>query len=227
VSKFFERTEDNVIMAHESAVNWYTAVYIKPFLDELKFLRNYQSIDKTLSDRYWKLDKFVKHYHSDISRYTANKFGFNSKWFQEMQTRWTKMQELQLFVYENSDKPEAIAAKAQQLALPTGTKDALIINIEMYTILQELLEYAAPIKALLNHVDLLIDKNEKKPQSPRDTEILIREMLESKDIIDYGAKLAKADAEKRAAEKAAEDRNLASEESKDKVEAEGNLSPVQ
>jgi hypothetical protein len=181
VDEFFERVENKIITMDSRLVKWQTAHRIHQHMEDLRFLANYRLFDAELRDIYWELKEYVHENYTNLSDWRAkNKFGMEQKSFEKLEARWEQLINFQLYVEENSDDTEAVAKKAKEMMLG-DVSDAKIIDLDIYAKLRRLVDYAAPIKHLFMHIELLCDEDE--PTIPRETELLIKEFLDCKGIL--------------------------------------------
>ena len=167
----------------DSAITlWNTARKISPYMEELSFLSNFSNFDEEIAKDYVDLVDYVNTNYVPLSDY-KHRFGMAAH-YQDFIAFLEKIEELQTFCEEESDETK-IAEKVQDIvlpkngSLPKGTIGGIAVDREMIKKLEKVLEYANPVKDLLNHIPLL------KHQSnviPIETSILIKEYLEFKGL---------------------------------------------
>lgn len=181
---YFFKQETNIkkTMAHE-LVEWTTAKYIKENLDQLKFMRNYRLFNQEIADLYREVKDYSIRYYADDFRDFTDKYPTGKTFINGILDYTSKVVDLQLFIRDHKEDAQAIQQKSNELFGIETITESIGYNLEMYDKLQILLNYAEPIKALFNHIDLL--KDIKNPEIEADTESMIREVLAAKDLTTF------------------------------------------
>lgn len=152
-------------------------------MESLKFLRNYKLFNFDISNLYDEIKSFKEdNFHEDYIKHLT-KYGEGEKFITDVLSYTSKVTELQLFIREHKDSPDEIKNKSLELFGIDTYEQAIGYNLEMYDKLQTLLNYAEPVKALFNHIDIL--KDQTKPSISQETEILIKEVIQSKGLNDF------------------------------------------
>jgi len=180
INQFFRiETETKKTMASE-LVEWTTAKYIRDNIDNLKFMRNYRLFNDEIAELYKEVKDYSLVYYNDNYENFTDKYPSGKTFIEGMLDYTSKVTELQLFVREHKDDSEAIKVKSTELFGVNTVEESVGYNLEMYDKMQILLNYAEPVKALFNYVNLLIDI--KNPDIDQSTEQLIKEVISSKGL---------------------------------------------
>lgn len=138
---------DNVV------VKWNTARIIKSRMGNLSFFRNFEEIDKEITDLYNEVNTYVNANYEDTTRY-QQRTGFNQH-HDEFIKFLDNLQTFQEEVEKDPSNTLEIANKAKELALPGGTTGGVSVDTEMLEKLEKVLLYAKPVRELFNHIDIL------------------------------------------------------------------------
>ncbi len=180
INDFFRIESDKKKTMSAELVEWTTAKYIREKLDELKFMRNYKLFNQEISELYKEVkDYSIKFYNDNYSTFTS-KYPSGKEFIEGVLDYTSKVTEFQLFVRDHKDDAKAIQLESQRLFGIDSVEEAVGYNLDMYDKMQILLNYAEPVKALLNHVGLLTDI--KNPEVPVDTETMIKEVIVAKGL---------------------------------------------
>lgn len=157
VSEFFLQIDNDTITMAKALIKWHTARLIVKELGKLKFFQNFGSINPDLANKYQKLKAYVTDNYVDVDRVSKGKYwGLTSDVYNEMIDHHDKVAQLQLFIRKNPDDKEAIAEMSKSLFDEEFT-GASGLDLEVYDMLQELLEYSEPIRTLLNTIPAFIE----------------------------------------------------------------------
>ena len=183
INKFFkeEAIIDKKVSMSKFLVNYYTGKLIHDKLHQLEFLKNYKSINIQIHELYTELVEYKKIYYRDIAewRRSTNEV---EEFHKETMHYCANVFEMQTYIRDHKDNPELIKAKSMELFGVDTVETALGVDLAMYDKLQNLLEYAEPVKDLFNHVEVLTcDKSTISPQ----TESLINEYLHFKGLTNF------------------------------------------
>lgn len=146
-------SESKTISMHNKLVKWQTARKIQAELSKLYFLTNFQLFDTKAAQLRTELKQYV-----DTNFVNLGGSSGMSETISTLENYADKVTEFQLFVAEHKGNDQAIAAKSIALFETDedgSFKDAVGIEFEPYTKLQQLLEAVAPIQLFLNEVDCL------------------------------------------------------------------------
>ena len=180
IDQFFKiETDKSKTMAKE-LVEWTTAKYIRENLDQLKFMRNYKLFNPEISDLYKEVKDYAIRHYDDTYKNFTDKYPSGKTFIDGVLDYTSKVTEFQLFVRDHQKDSEAIKIKSLELFGVDTIEESVGYNLEMYDKMQILLNYAEPVKALLNHVNLLVDI--KNPDIPVETETMIKEVIEAKGL---------------------------------------------
>lgn len=183
INSFYKQSSDKQIGMSKQLTDWITAKLIHDNMESLKFLRNYKLFNFDISNLYDEIKSFKEdNFHEDYIKHLT-KYGEGEKFITDVLSYTSKVTELQLFIREHKDSPDEIKNKSLELFGIDTYEQAIGYNLEMYDKLQTLLNYAEPVKALFNHIDIL--KDQTKPSISQETEILIKEVIQSKGLNDF------------------------------------------
>jgi hypothetical protein len=173
INQFFEILIGNTVTMDIELINWHTARIINENLNKLQMFKNFETFNSDCYDKYNKLMDFHKHYHASIDWHTYSTYNMES----ELMNYFNKSLNLQLFVRENNGDVDAISKKGLELFSINNLEDAKVVDIEIYDMLQELLEYAEEVGPLLNNVTFLHSKFD---NISNEQELLVKEILNAK-----------------------------------------------
>ncbi len=153
ITSFFSRFKDGIITLSNLLIQWNTARLLHKHIGDLAFMQNFKPIDAEIAARY----RTIKQYHDIYHREHFN--SDNTTAIAEITQHLDKVTELQLFAHQNPDDAEGISAMAKQLfdqdPNSGNIKGAVGYDLEIYAELFSLLEYAKPMKCMLNMVKKL------------------------------------------------------------------------
>lgn len=172
IDRFFKIMINDTITMDNKLVNWHTARLISDQLKNLRMFRNFEAFNSDLSEKYEKLVKFYDQHQHAFGWYSYS----TTEMKDEIMEYFDKVLNFQLFVKDNPNDPEAIAERSMQLFSIDDAKNAIAVDIEMYDILQELLEYAEEVGPLLNNVEFLFQTKD----ISNEQEVLVKDILLSK-----------------------------------------------
>lgn len=160
------------IMVDNAVVLWNTARKMHPLLKDLLFLRNFDIFDLEMSSLFLELEKYVEKYFTPLSSY-ENRFGMKDHYSKFLEFL-DQVETIQLFAEDPNNTPENISEKVKEIALPDGVTGGLVVDTAMINKLNTLLEYAGPVKDLLNFIPLLTTPGKEVPFK---TSMLIKEFI--------------------------------------------------
>lgn len=166
---------DNII------VKWNTARLMKERMGNLAFFRNFESIDKGITDLFNEVDKYINLYFSE-SFQNAGRLGYKEH-HNEFVKHLDTLHKFQSRIEENPDDMASIVEYAKELALPTGTTGALAVDTEMLEKLEDVLSYAKPVRDLFNHIDILCLSGDYTNKNSNDCPIDLELGMFIKDIL--------------------------------------------
>jgi hypothetical protein len=157
VKDFFLQIKNGTITMDSFLVSWHTGRLITEHLAKLPLLNNFSTINPEIVDDVAFLRNYAAtHYFTLVGYSNVNTLGCNSKAYNELCSSTQNLIDFQVFVEENKDSAEDIAEKAKQLFSNEGVKNAKAVDLEIYNMLMEIVNYVEPIKDLLNHVGPLL-----------------------------------------------------------------------
>lgn len=170
------------IMFDNAVTLWNTARKIYPYMQELKFLKNFSNFDEEISKEYKELSEYVQKNYVDLSGY-KNRFGMQEH-YEDFTNFLDQVQELQEFAETETD-PAKITEKVKDIVLsggnglPDGVIGGIAVDTSKIRSLEKLLTYAKPVKDLLNNIPLLTEEGK---TMEIETSLLIDEYLEFKGL---------------------------------------------
>lgn len=156
IRKFFAQQQGNTITMSSILIKWNTARQLKSRLNEVSFLYNFP-FNPTRQEQFRKLQNYVRlNFNSlkDFGKITDA----NSEAYETMVKHLDKVQLFQEFV-KKSQSPEEISTLAKELWKSDTIEDGCAVELEVLEELQELIDWASPISALLKHVPELTGIN--------------------------------------------------------------------
>lgn len=187
IDEFYKVQTDKEVGISKQLVHWLTAKLIDEKLNEIKFMRNYEAFNSEVQSLYEEVKSYSKANYSDNYMDFIIKYATGKDFIDQMLLYTNKVCELQLFIRDHVNDSEAIKQKSKEIFGIDTLEAAIGYNLDMYDKLQTLLDYADPVKALFNHIDVLTDV--KKPDISFETETLIKEIIDSKGLTDFRIKL--------------------------------------
>jgi hypothetical protein len=156
VKEFFVNLQDTTLTMNEIMVKWHTARLIHEELEKLPFLSNFATFNADIHTTFKELMSYRDINYVDLTSYrNANKVGCNPTAFKELCEGTQTIIDFQLFVEEHKENPEAITEKALSLFSNAIISDARAVELDVYKKLMSVVEYAEPIKALFNNINVL------------------------------------------------------------------------
>jgi hypothetical protein len=148
ISRFYLNVVNNTITMSNALVKWNTARKIRNHLHYLNFLQNFE-VDKNKQATYRKMLQYVQDYYRTVDKYTEAVVHIKKDAYEDMVNHLDKVEQFQWFVHSKPDKRE-LEEKAKEIWGNGTINDAFAIEIDLIKELQELLDWASPIKELLN-----------------------------------------------------------------------------
>lgn len=169
--------ENNIVKMElaEDLIKYNTARYLYPKIQDLQFMLNYESIDRDISSKFYKIYNYISTY------YISNPFGtyYYRAWYDKaemLHTSLDRLNEAQLTIRNSIelDKEQSLEYVKSILGLNPEVKSLQIIGLDLdyVDLTEELLEYAKGIKGLLNNVGILC--NADQPTIENETVALIK-----------------------------------------------------
>lgn len=158
IQRFFMDIKNKTLTMSSALVRWNTARIIEKDLDKLKFLNNFSRFHGKYASAYESLVKYVNTNYRNLEDHSTNDryYGLRSKGYDELIAHVDKLTQFQLLVRDNADNVDLIAQAAKEMFNPKQEiTDGCAVDLWAYDLLQELLDYAAPVYILLNEVGRL------------------------------------------------------------------------
>jgi len=186
-TEFYKQVEEGGKLAAGSPVNrelimnslfvkWYTGKLIADGLEQVKFLANFSAFNQDIADKYNELKKYQEgNYISLKNYYTQNTLGCSDQAFDAITGFAGKVLNLQLAV-DKDDSAEDIKALSTQLFTEEFT-GAQAVDLDVYKKLQEVIEYAIPLKGILSYIPALSDT---KNTIPYELESEVKDIMRNK-----------------------------------------------
>lgn len=181
INKFFYVETDSSKGTSKELVEWYTAKIISDNIKDLKFMENFKSFNSEIYDLYKEVRDYSNSwYNKNVGAFITMYKDYDS--FTSFLSYIEKVKEFQLFLREDHEDKDSIINKSKNIFGIDSINQAVGINLEMYDKLQVLLNYAEPVKDLLNHIDILVDS---RSTIEHTTELLIKDYLNYKKLSDF------------------------------------------
>jgi hypothetical protein len=162
ITKFFKEIKNKTITMANALVRWNTARLLQEKLSDLTFLNGFKSLSAEKHTQYIQLKRYVYAYWRSLN--IDNKLlGADDTTTGQLISHMDKVGQFQLFVKANPEDKESIAQLAQELFNPepgVEIQDGRAIDTELYEMYLELLDWAQPVKVMLNMVQPLYDSIE-------------------------------------------------------------------
>lgn len=181
INKFFYVETDSSKGTSKELVEWYTAKIISDNIKDLKFMENFKSFNSEIYDLYKEVRDYSNLWYNKNVGAFINMYK-NGDSFTSFLSYIEKVKEFQLFLREDHEDKDSIINKSKNIFGIDSINQAVGINLEMYDKLQVLLNYAEPVKDLLNHIDILVDS---RSTIEHTTELLIKDYLNYKKLSDF------------------------------------------
>lgn len=182
IQRFFLDIKGKTLTMSNALVRWNTARVIEEGIGKLQFLRNFSLFHQQFSGEYKMLQDYVNANYRNLKDHTANSryYGLRESSYDDLVRHCDKVMKFQLLVRATKDNPNLIAQAAQELFAPQQEiTDGLAIDVSIYDIYLKLLDYAEPIRILLNQVGKLTSYD---TDIPDDLELEIRSYLQHKGV---------------------------------------------
>jgi hypothetical protein len=158
VSKFFKEIKNKTITMSNKLIQWNTARLMKEGFHKLNFLKGFTPVSEHHANQYSLIKNYIdEHYRSFSSGRDRN---YTDDHVEQLIAHMEKVAQLQLFVRENPDDKEAIAEMATQFFNPEAgveINDGHAIDLQMYDMYKQLLDWVEPVQVMLNMVDPLVE----------------------------------------------------------------------
>lgn len=145
INKFFARMNGSTLTMSNSLVKWNTARQIQQKLHHLDFMMTF-SMDPERQTKYKALREYVKENYRE--------FKLESQAYDDMLAHLDKVQQFQLLVSSGASS-EDIATVAKEMWGSAEVKDGYAIDLSVTQVLDELLDWSAPVRVLLNGIGRL------------------------------------------------------------------------
>lgn len=159
IHRFFHQVTKNKVLTMSNAlIRWNTARYIHQHLSQLQFLNHFHPFNEEMHRLYHSLRRYCTEHYREVASHAGKYKGIESVEYDDMIRHLDKVTELQVFVQEHRDDTEAIAKMVKSLfgtGLEGAVTDGCGIDMNMRDIVHKLLDYAEPIKTMLNQMPVL------------------------------------------------------------------------
>jgi len=159
VTKFFKEIRNKTITMSNALIRWNTARLLQEKLTDLQFLNGFSSLSAEKAADYKKLKEYVAAYWRSMTIGT-NILGADNTTTGKLISHLDKVGQFQLFVKANPEDKDAISQLALELFNPQAgveIADGKAIDTELYDLYLELVDWAQPVKELMNMVQPLIE----------------------------------------------------------------------
>lgn len=159
ITKFFKEIKNKTITMSKALIRWNTARLLQEKLSDLEFLNGFSSLSAEKHAQYIKLKKYVFDYWRSMTIGT-DILGADDTTTGQLISHLDKVGQFQLFVKANPDDKESISQLALELFNPqpgVEIEDGRAIDTELYDLYLELIDWAQPVKAMLNMVSRLTE----------------------------------------------------------------------
>lgn len=161
ITKFFKQIKGKTITMANALIRWNTARLLSQRIGELQFLNGYGEINQARRDVYVKLTGYIMNYWRPFNVDTKV-LGADETTTGQLISHLDKVGQFQLFVQENPTDTESIAQLAKEFFNPekgVEITDGKAIDSEIYALYVELLDWAQPVRVLMNMVKPLVDNS--------------------------------------------------------------------
>jgi hypothetical protein len=179
VSDVYKKVVNGELNMDNVFVKWYTGKLIAEKLDTVKFLSNFSAFNQDISDKYNELRKYQDTNYVDLTNYRKqNLLGCTDTAFDAITGFASKVLSLQLLVDSDASAEDI---KAQSTALfNEELTGAQAVDLPIYKKLEEVVEYATPLKNILNFVGPLVNNWPAVQPIPYELESEIKDIMRNK-----------------------------------------------
>lgn len=170
---------------NEHLVKWNTSRVIDEKLHTLDFMRGYKGIHPDVYEMYAEIVAYHKSNHVNLHQNYNGAYGLDKEVVGGWITHLDGLLDFQRYIVESTEenKDAEIARRAKDLFSDSGVADIQFVDLYMLDKFNMLLEYAEPIKTLLNSMEILTEENNhRRPVMTSELETEIREVLEHKGL---------------------------------------------
>jgi len=157
INKFFLRMNGNTLTMSNRLVKWNTARQVREQMHHLNFLFNLP-LDIEQKTKYHQLKAYVKEHYVEMSR-GGSVYQHNSQAYTDLLKHLDKVQQFQTLVKSGATS-EDVALVAKEMWNSTDVQDAYAVDLDIIDTLNELLDWAKPVKDLLNSMQYLVGHTE-------------------------------------------------------------------
>lgn len=170
------------IVMDDRIIKWNTARLLKERMGDICFFRNFKSIDEDKTAIYDEIMSYIKANFMESPEF-RNTSSYKS-FYNDFVSYLDNVEKFQNFVEDENNSNEDISEKAKEFALPNGTVGGASVDNEMLDKLNQLLNYANPVKALFNHIDVLNCENHHygKPTISDELSMFLKEIIDMRGI---------------------------------------------
>lgn len=176
VDDFYKGVRNGELNMHNLFVKWYTGKLIAEGLESVKFLANFSAFNQDITDKYSELKTYQEaNYVTLANYYRQNLIGCTTDAFNAITGFADKVLQLQLLVDSDASAEDI---KTQSTALfNEELTGAQAVDLDTYKKLQEVIEYATPLKNILSYMPIL---NDSKNSIPYELESEIKDIMRNK-----------------------------------------------
>lgn len=159
ISKFFKEIRNKTITMSNALIRWNTARLLHNKFEDLAFLEGFSSLSEHKAQLYKNIKDYVNRYWRKLDIAT-NTLGADDTTTGQLISHMDKVGQFQLFVKAHPDEKDAIAELAKELFNPEAgveIQDGRAIETEIYEQYLELVDWAQPVKVLMNMVGSLTE----------------------------------------------------------------------
>ena len=170
------------IIMDSRIVKWNTARLLKSRMGDIRFFKNFKSIDEDKTELYNEIETYINKNYMERPEF-RNTNAYKS-FYDDFVSYLDNVEKFQNFVEDENNSSKDIAEKAKEFALPNGTVGGISVDNEMLEKLNKLLNYANPVKTLFNHIDVLNCDNHHygKPIISDELSMFLKEIIDMRGI---------------------------------------------
>ena len=176
ITKNTDGSWDHTLNMNNLLVKWYTGKLIAEGLESVKFLANFSAFNQDIAEKYNELKTYQAVNYVDLGNYyKQNLLGCTPEAFTAITGFADKVLSLQLLVDSDTSAEDI---KTQSTALfNEELTGAQAVDLDMYKKLQEVIEYATPLKNIMSYMPILADS---KSSIPYELESEIKDIMRNK-----------------------------------------------
>lgn len=155
IKQFFMDIHGKTLTMSDALIKWNTARLLHKRLHELRFLEGFDRFHRKYHTLYTALKNYTASYYREMEEHTDKFFGNSTQEYNSLTGYLDKVFDFQVYVTQNPGDTDGIATLAKKFFNPkegVEIDNAVAIDMEIYNTFTELLDYAAPVKDLLNSI---------------------------------------------------------------------------